>query len=110
MTLTCDWRLAGQARIRELICAPLDYIKFDAALIRDLQDVSREKFALFRSIICGVRSEGAITVAEGVETDLMVQICKDIGFDLVQGYALSRPAIMSPAPIPNPNDTAIREK
>ncbi len=87
---------AGQARIRELICAPSDYVKFDAALIRDLQDVSKEQFCLFRSIIQGVRAEGAITVAEGVETQEMIDICVETGFDLLQGYALSRPAIMQP--------------
>lgn len=87
---------AGQARIRELICAPSDYIKFDAALIHDLQDVSREQFELFRAIIAGVRSEGAITVAEGVETQEMIDLCGEIGFDLLQGFALSRPAIMQP--------------
>ncbi len=101
---------AGQARIRELICAPLDYIKFDGALIRDLEEVSKEQFSLFRAIIDGVRSEGAITVAEGVETEVMVQICKDIGFDLVQGYAMSRPAIMLPEEDVDPNDTAIRTR
>ncbi|MCA9048416.1 MAG: EAL domain-containing protein [Planctomycetaceae bacterium] len=88
---------AGQARIRELICAPSDYIKFDAALIRDLQDVSDDQFSLFQSIIRGIRSEGAITVAEGVETEQMLQLCQEIGFDLGQGYVLSRPAIMQPA-------------
>ena len=89
---------AGQARIRELICAPSDYIKFDAALIHDLQDVSKEQFRLFRSIIQGVREEGAITVAEGVETPQMIELCEQTGFDLVQGYALSRPAIMQAIP------------
>ncbi|MCR9202325.1 MAG: EAL domain-containing protein [Planctomycetaceae bacterium] len=97
---------AGQARIRELICAPSDYIKFDAALIRDLQEVSGEQLQLFRSIIRGVKEEGAITVAEGVETEEMVDVCAEVGFDLVQGYAMSRPAIMYPALPDNPNDTA----
>jgi len=97
---------AGQARIRELICAPSDYIKFDAALIRDLQEVSGEQLQLFRSIIRGVKEEGAITVAEGVETEAMVDVCAEVGFDLVQGYAMSRPAIMYPALPDNPNDTA----
>ncbi len=90
---------AGQARIRELICAPSDFVKFDAALIRDLQDVSKEQFSLFRSIIQGVRGEGAITIAEGVETQQMIEICEETGFDLLQGYALSRPAVMQPMPI-----------
>ena len=88
---------AGQARIRELICAPSDYIKFDAALIRDLQDVSRDQFALFHAILKGIQSEGAITVAEGVEDEAMLAICNELGFDLLQGYILSRPAIMHPA-------------
>ena len=88
---------AGQARIRELICAPSDYIKFDSALIRDLQDLSKEQFKFFKAIISGIKGEGAITVAEGVENDQMVDLCCEIGFDLLQGFALSRPAIMYPS-------------
>lgn len=87
---------AGQARIRELICAPSDYIKFDAAFVRDLQEVSGDQVAFFRSIIDGVRKEGARTVAEGIETAQMVELCREIGFDLVQGYAMSRPMMMYP--------------
>ena len=97
---------AGKARLRELICAPSDYIKFDASLIRDLQEVSTEKLGLFRAIIKGVREEGALTVAEGVETEEMIAICEEVGFDLLQGYAMSRPAIMYPDIAINPNDTA----
>jgi EAL domain-containing protein (putative c-di-GMP-specific phosphodiesterase class I) len=85
----------GQARIRELICAPSDYIKFDSALINDLQQVSSEQFRFFRSIIQGIKNEGAITVAEGVETEVMAQVCRDIGFDLVQGYLFSRPTLVT---------------
>ena len=85
----------GQARIRELICAPSDYIKFDASLIRDLQEVSKEQFRFFRSIMRGIQDEGAKTIAEGVETEDMADVCREIGFDLVQGYLFSRPAIMA---------------
>lgn len=97
---------AGQARIRELICAPSDYIKFDASLVRDLQEISGEQLRLFRSIIQGIRDEGVITVAEGVETEEMITVCEDVGFELVQGYAMSRPAIMYPDIAIDPNDTA----
>ncbi len=85
----------GQARIRELICTPSDYIKFDSALIQDLQTVSPEQFRFFRSIVQGIKSEGAITVAEGVETEIMAQVCRDVGFDLVQGYLFSRPTLVT---------------
>ena len=96
----CDIRLAfddfgrGQARIRELICASTDFIKFDAALIKDLQDVSPEQFRFFASIVRGIQKEGAVTVAEGVETEEMAAICRQIGFDLVQGYLFSRPTVL----------------
>ncbi len=85
----------GQARIRELICAPSDYIKFDSALIQDLQGISKEQFRFFRSIIGGIRNEGAITVAEGVENDEMAEVCREVGFDLVQGYLFSRPTLLT---------------
>jgi EAL domain-containing protein (putative c-di-GMP-specific phosphodiesterase class I) len=100
----CGVRLAfddfgrGQARIRELICAQSDYIKFDSALIADLQHVQPEQFNFFRSIIQGIRQAGAITVAEGVETEDMARICREVGFDLVQGYLFSRPQIIAPTP------------
>lgn len=101
MLAEIDVRLAfddfgrGQARIRELICAPSDYIKFDAALIQDLQGISREQFRFFRSIIAGIRAEGAVTVAEGVENDEMAEVCREVGFDLVQGYLFSRPTLLT---------------
>lgn len=86
---------AGNTRIRELFSAEADFIKFDAALLRDLQEVNDQKFDLFCGLIDGLRKEGVKTVGEGVETDAMVELCQEIGFDLLQGFALSRPTIMS---------------
>lgn len=85
---------AGQARIREMISASADYIKFDPSLIRDLQRVSPEQRKFFASILHGIQSEGVLTVAEGVETEEMAQVCRDLGFELVQGYLFSRPTLM----------------
>ena len=91
---------AGQARIRELICAPSDYIKFDGAFVRDLEDLTSDQVTFFKSIIENVKHEGALTVAEGIETTEMIDLCRKIGFDLVQGYAMSRPTMMYPDPDP----------
>ena len=85
---------AGQARIRELFTASADYVKFDAAMLRDAQDASDTMFALFRQFINYVSDSGTITVAEGVETEELIQLCGELGFDLLQGYALSRPTIL----------------
>lgn len=89
---------AGQARIREMISATADYIKFDPSLIRDLQMVSPDQRKFFASILSGIRSDGVITVAEGVESEDMAEVCRDIGFELVQGYHFSRPMLMKPNP------------
>lgn len=89
---------AGVARIRELVSASADYIKFDASLIREVIALSDQRLKLFRSIVSSIRDEGVITVAEGVEDEAMICACRELGFDLAQGYALSRPAIMTPAP------------
>ncbi|MEP3482515.1 MAG: EAL domain-containing protein [Fuerstiella sp.] len=89
---------AGVARIRELVAASADYIKFDASLIREVLTLSDSRLKLFRSIVASIRDEGVITVAEGVEDETMICACRELGFDLAQGYALSRPAIMKPAP------------
>lgn len=89
---------AGVARIRELVSASADYIKFDASLIREVMALSDQRLKLFRSIVSSIGDEGVITVAEGVEDEATICACRELGFDLAQGYALSRPAIMKPAP------------
>jgi EAL domain-containing protein (putative c-di-GMP-specific phosphodiesterase class I) len=84
----------GQARIRELITVPADYIKFDSSLIRDLTTISSDQMQFIRTIVENVRKNGTITVAEGVETEEMAQVCREIGFDLVQGFLYNRPTIL----------------
>lgn len=84
----------GQARIREMISASADFIKFDPSLIRDLQSLTGDQRRFFATIIAGIKNEGTVTVAEGIETAEMAEVCHDVGFDLVQGYLYSRPTIM----------------
>jgi len=85
---------AGQTRIREMICASADYIKFDPSLIRDLLQVSKDQRRFFALILGNIKSEGTITIAEGIETAEMDAVCHDLGFDLVQGYRYGRPTVM----------------
>jgi EAL domain-containing protein (putative c-di-GMP-specific phosphodiesterase class I) len=86
---------AGQTRIREMISGSADYIKFDPSLIRDLLQASKEQRRFFTSILNGIKDEGTITVAEGVETVEMDELVRELDFDLVQGYLYSRPTIMT---------------
>ena len=77
-----------------MICASADYIKFDPSLIRDLLQVSKDQRRFFALILDNMKSEGTITIAEGIETAEMDEVCHDLGFDFVQGYLYGRPTIL----------------
>ena len=52
---------------------------------------SSQERALVSSIIEIARSLGVETVAEGVETAAHAELLRDLGCDILQGYAFSRP-------------------
>jgi EAL domain-containing protein (putative c-di-GMP-specific phosphodiesterase class I) len=68
-----------------------DYIKVDRSTL--LQAVSSPKFRIFtRDLVRAIRnyaSEGIIV--EGVETDQELEVVKELGIDLVQGYLFGKP-------------------
>ena len=75
-----------------------DYIKLDRSTI--LQAVSSEKFrgflkdlvlALQNYVTVGIIAEGIETVAERIETETELQVVKDLGIYLVQGFLLGKP-------------------
>ena len=68
-----------------------DYIKVDRSTV--LQAVSSEKFRKFSGdLVRAIRNyskEGII--AEGIETKKELQVVKDMGIDIAQGYLLGKP-------------------
>ena len=83
---------AGQNRLVELSQAPPDILKFDMTMIRDLDNSSPERIRLVTSLVSMVHDLGVTSLAEGVETQGEAEICKEIGFELIQGYYYGRPA------------------
>ncbi len=83
---------AGQARIAELADVRPDYLKFDRRIITglDAADVSRQRFV--RCLIEAIRDIGVVPLAEGIETPGEHQICRELGFELAQGYWLGLPS------------------
>ncbi len=69
---------------------PVDIIKIDRSLIANLGP-SESSQALARGVIALARSLGLATIAEGLETDEQLAIGRELEFDYVQGYLLSRP-------------------
>ncbi|MEW5788363.1 MAG: EAL domain-containing protein [Pseudomonadota bacterium] len=85
---------AGQARLNELGEVPPDVVKFDMALIRDLDRASEKKQQMVARLVSIVRDVGSTALAEGVETEGEAALCLDMGFQLCQGYLTGRPQLV----------------
>ena len=83
---------AGQARLLELADVPPDVIKFDMSLVQGIAEASDQRCRTVRSLVKIVRSLGVTPLAEGVETPEDATACREIGFELTQGYWFGRPA------------------
>lgn len=92
MELAYDDFGAGQSRLLELAEVPPDVIKFDMHMIRGIDSFSRERRQMVQSLVQMVRSLGAAPLAEGVETADEAAACRDVGFELAQGYFFGRPS------------------
>jgi len=83
---------AGQSRLNELVESPPDYLKFDMSLIRDINAASAQRQQVLATLVQMVRNLGIAAVAEGIETLAESETCRQMGFDLGQGYFYGRPA------------------
>jgi len=82
----------GQFRLMELTEAKPDIIKFDKILIAGIDKADEGRINLLRHLK-QIASELSIqTLAECVENEAEYLVCKDLGFDLYQGYFFARPA------------------
>lgn len=82
---------AGQSRLLELIKAPPDLLKFDASLIRDIHVASNHQRRMLQFLVQMALDVPTIPLAEGVETLQEAEICRELGFELAQGYHFGKP-------------------
>lgn len=82
---------AGQARLLELIEAPPAYLKFDMAFIRHIDRAPQAKLDMIESLLAMARRIGTLTLAEGTSRDEEAVVCRNLGFDYIQGYCYGRP-------------------
>lgn len=69
---------------------PLDIIKIDKTFVKDIE-TNQENKELVRSSINVGRALGKKIVAEGVESEEVLKILKEMGCDYAQGYYFTRP-------------------
>lgn len=81
---------SGQARLMELIEVPPDVLKFDVSLVQGLPTASASHRSTVASLIRIVQDLNVIPLAEGVETEEEADICRELGFELAQGFLFGR--------------------
>lgn len=88
--LAIDDTGSGYASLRHVLQLAPDYIKLDRSLISGIAD-DRNKRALANALTTFARELGAAVVAEGVEQPDELEVLRESGVDLVQGWLLARP-------------------
>ncbi|MEI6213474.1 MAG: EAL domain-containing protein [Desulfuromonadales bacterium] len=92
MLLVYDDFGAGQSRLIELLDSVPDILKFDIALIHGIQHRSKASRSIVETLVKMAGDAGIRTLAEGIESVEEAEVCREIGFELGQGYFLGRPA------------------
>lgn len=83
---------SGQARLSELMEARPHYVKFDISLIRGIDQADPQRRQMLQTLVKMVRDLDIRALAEGVETEAEARACRELGFDLAQGFFYGRPA------------------
>ena len=81
----------GYSSLSYLQRVPFDKIKIDQSFVRGASDPDSRNAALIRAMV-GMASDLKMqTTAEGVETQEELQLVRDLGCSLVQGYIFGKP-------------------
>jgi EAL domain-containing protein (putative c-di-GMP-specific phosphodiesterase class I) len=83
---------AGQDRLAQLVEVRPDFIKFDMGLIRGIDLATAERQSMLETLVKMVVDLGIVALAEGIETASEGAACRQIGFQLAQGYHFGKPA------------------
>lgn len=81
---------AGNAGLQLLSRIEFDVIKIDLSLVQTGAVLAPSR-AVLRALIDMAQRRGATTVAEGIETPLQLEIVRDLGIHVGQGFLLARP-------------------
>jgi len=95
----------GYYPLRYLADLPVDVVKLDISLISKLAQDNRAA-RVVADFVRMMRDAGYSLVAEGVETEAVLDKVQSLGIEHVQGYLLGRPTPLDRLPNTNQNDPA----
>ncbi|SFL81094.1 PAS domain S-box-containing protein/diguanylate cyclase (GGDEF) domain-containing protein [Geodermatophilus ruber] len=82
----------GWSSLAQLLALPIGTLKIDRSLLTAAASLTTEASgAVLASIVALTRTLGIRSVAEGVETAEHLQLVREAGCDLAQGYLVARP-------------------
>ena len=91
--LSIDDYGTGYSSLSRLRRLPVSEIKIDQSFIKDMVNNKDDKVVV-RSTIELAHNLGLTVVAEGVETQMALDLLSKLGCDIVQGYLISKPLSM----------------
>src|SRR5690242_7766416 len=82
----------GYSSLGYLKKAPFDKIKIDQSFVRGAASTTNRNAAIIRAIVTLAETLGMDTCAEGVETHDDLQLIRELGVSMIQGYIFGKPA------------------
>ncbi len=79
---------SGYSSLRIFSKLPIDSIKFDRDFFRE---IGKKDMHVIKGFVEVAHALKITTIAEGIETKEQIDLVKDMGFDVVQGYFYSKP-------------------
>jgi diguanylate cyclase (GGDEF)-like protein len=90
LTLSVDDFGVGYFSLSYLRRFPIDTLKIDQSFMRDIKEDASNR-SIVKAMITMAHALDMDVVAEGVETDVQLQLLRELGCDRIQGYLLARP-------------------
>lgn len=92
-TIAVDDYGAEESGMERVTALRPDIVKFDARWIRRLMDTGPGR-ALLGVMVSDFRSQGIVSIFEGIEEDWQLDVADQVGADMVQGFLLARPELV----------------
>ena len=93
-TIALDDFGSGYSSLRYLSSMPVDLVKFDISMVRSLEETGRQA-VLVEDLVRLIKDAGYQLVAEGIESEALLQRVTALGFSHAQGFHIGRPTALT---------------